>query len=202
MKLSELLTAVVTKTKRPDLEDDILLAVQEATLFLHQVDFFRRDLIEVPICYDTPTFSGRIDIGAECALPGFRKISYWRKADRATRIPVAGKDGFFSQVEPDALLDTFNEQKRNVYYLAGRYINWLSSSKDSLHLIGYWKNPKIGEGEYDSWIADYSPFPIIKYAAGIVFNDIGQKEVGAEEKREAIAMMQVLLQNEIETAGR
>lgn len=196
MNLSEIVDGVVVKTKRPDKADSILLAVQEATLFAHNYDFFRRDIVEKPIEYISAAFKGRLDYDSN--LPGFRKIAYWRKFDPITCVPGA----YLNPVEADQLLDQFRNQKVDKYYLAGRVLNWISSTSDKAHLIGYYKYPGIKRSDYDSWIAVDHPFPIINYASGIIFGQIGQQDEKQSHQQLAIAQLAQVLTSDIESNAR
>lgn len=198
MTLTEILDAVASRTKRPDREAEILLAVQEATLFCHSFDFFRRDLAEVPIPYgDQGLSSGQILLD-DIVLPAFRKISYWRKWDPIGRI--AGS--YLSPCEPDALFTSYSLKKQDVYYVAGRVVNWLSSTNDTAHIIGYWRLPDISKSRYTSWIATVQPFAIINRAAAKIFRTVGQQEEGKIAIEDANQMLLVLQMNDIESEGR
>jgi hypothetical protein len=196
MNLSELVDGVVSKTKRPDKADSILLAVQEATIFAHTYDFFRRDMVEIPVEYATPSFKGRLDYGN--VLPGFRKIAYWRKFEPITCLV----GDYLLPVEADQLIDQFHNAKVDKYYLAGKVLNWISSTSDKAHLIGYYKYPGIKKSDYDSWIAEDHPFVLINYASGIIFGQIGQQDEKVSHQNLAIAQLALVLTSDIESNAR
>jgi hypothetical protein len=50
--LAELQADVITITNRPDLVAETLLAVKKATLKMHQLDFFYKDLVESGLVFD------------------------------------------------------------------------------------------------------------------------------------------------------
>lgn len=194
--LSFVVDAVTAKTDRPDKAEAILLAVQEATLFAHNYDFFRRDIVEIPVEYREASYKGKIDYAS--VLPGFRKIAYWRKFE-----PITCCVGdYLEPVEADQLIDQFRNQKRDRYYLAGKVLNWISSTNDTAHLIGYYKYPGIMKDNYDSWIAKDHPFAIINYASGIIFGQIGQQEEKQTHHALAIAQLQEVLTSDIESNAR
>lgn len=198
MNLSELIDAVVSKTGRPDKAStgEILLAIQEATLFSHNYDFFRRDIVELPVEYATASFRGRLDYPA--LLPGFRKIAYWRKFDPLT----CAVGPYLDPVEADQLIDQFKNQKVDKYYLAGKVLNWFSSTSDKAHLIGYYKYPGIKRDNYDSWIAEDHPFPIINYSSGVIFGQIGQQDEKQAHLQLATAQLGEVLTSDIESNAR
>lgn len=196
MNLTELCDAVASKSRRPDKAEEILLAVQEATLFAHHSDFYRRDIVEIPLVYTQAAFKGQVDFNRQ--LPGLRKVAYWRKFDPLT----CAVGEYLKPVEPDQLLDQFRNQKLDRYYLAGKVINWISSTGDKAHLVGYYKRPPIAKSDYDSWIGDNHPFILINYAAGIIFGQIGQQDEKKAHQELALAQIAELLTDEIESEGR
>ncbi len=201
MTLSELLDAVGERTNRPDRVDEILLAVQEATLFCHSFEFFRRDIAEVPVVYTTNTNPVGLASGQliyDTVLPAFRKISYWRKWDPVNL--VAGT--YLDPVEPDKLFDSYGAKKQDKYYLAGRVLNWLSCSTDKAHIIGYWRFPDISKSRYASWIAEQQPFAIINWATAKIFRTVGQQDEAKVALADAEAQLQVIQTNDIESSGR
>jgi hypothetical protein len=198
MTLSEMLDAVVSRSKRPDRKEEILLAIQEATLFCHNFDFFRRDMYEVPISYVSVGGLQTAQLIYADVLPSFRKIAYWRKWDPVSL--VAGK--FLSPVEPDAIFDAYNCKKQDIYYVASRVINWYSSTVDQAHIIGYWRFPNVSKSRYESWIAEQSPFCIINRALGKVFRTIGQPDEARAALQDSNEELMQLQTNEIESQGR
>jgi hypothetical protein len=56
MTLAELIAEVYTLTGRPDLVAETSAAVRKATLKMHSVDFFYRDLQEKIITFTTPAY--------------------------------------------------------------------------------------------------------------------------------------------------
>ena len=196
MNFPELVDAVAIKTGRPDQQDAIRLALREATLWAHLFDLWRRDVVEIPINYDPAVFTGQLLL--DTYLPGLRKVCYWRKYDPLTQ--AVGE--YLKQVDPDNLYDQFKTKKTNVYYLAGRVVNWFSSSSDAGHIIAYWKLPNIDVDNYTSWIATSNPFLLINHAAATIFASIGQQDEARSKMALAQAQMQELGVNEIESAGR
>lgn len=199
MNLTEIIAAVVVRTKRPDLEEDILLAVQQATLFCHNSEFYRRDMVELPFNFSAaPAFSGQYIV--DSVLPSLRKVSYIRKWDPTVTPAFLG--AFLKPVEPDQLFDYYEQKKKDVYYLAGKVINWISCTQDKGHIVGYWRFPDVGRSNYSSWIATTHPFAIVDMAASRIFRNIGQQDESKAAKEDALMELSVVKINEIESAGR
>jgi hypothetical protein len=192
-----MVNAVVKRTRRPDKGDEIVIALQEATLFAHRFDFFRQDLREVPIQYATPVFSAQLVIAS--SFKRFRKFSYWRKYDPEGK-GVPGD--YLKPCEPDKLIDSYGQAKQDIYYVAGRVVNWLSSTEDLIHLVGYYANPDINVNAFDSWLADSQPFAIINYAAAKIFKSIGQLDIAKTTMDEAVALLKDIQINEVEAEAR
>jgi hypothetical protein len=196
MKRPEIIEAVKVRTKRPDLEDEIWLAIQQATLFVHNKDFYKRDFIELPLVYNPPVFRGQIIFDA--ALPNFRKVGYIRKYD-----PIGEMVGsFLKEVEPDKQFDYYEKKKTDIFYVAGKVINWTASCEEKAHLVGYWRYPDVSRERYDSWIADAYPFVIIERSCAKVFDTIGQQEASNSCMRAALEAGSLVDINEIVSQGR
>lgn len=169
MTLTELQDEVYTITKRPDLVAETLLAVRQATLALHQSEFFWKDLQETGISFATTAYTQELEYRS--ILPQFRAIKYLRKSDSAGAVGV-----FFTVVQPESVLDLYGTDRTDVCYAAGASIEMKSSTQFQYCVLGYYANPIITSGGYDSWIAMDHPYAIILEAAEKVFKMIGKTE--------------------------
>jgi hypothetical protein len=163
---------------------------------VHAKDLFKRDVAEVPFTYSPAKYKGTIDIMND--LPKFKKLSYWRKWDPISEM----MGGYFNEVSPDKLFDTFSCQKTDVYYLGGRVLNWISSTNDPGAIIGYYKAPNLNKVGYSSWIAADYPFVIINYAIADVERSVGKLDESKNAQATAAMLLMELISNEIEAAGR
>jgi len=75
--LSSLISDVYILTNRPDLVAETELAVKKATLKLHHVDFFKKDLFETGITWNPVAYIQSLEY--KNIHPRWRKLDYLRK---------------------------------------------------------------------------------------------------------------------------
>ena len=80
MTLTELQAEVYTLTNRPDLTAQTLAAVRSATLKLHQLDYFYKDLFETSLVFSSSEFIQQLEFRS--LVPRWRALKYIRKLDR------------------------------------------------------------------------------------------------------------------------
>lgn len=172
MDLTELRAEVVTLTNRPDLDTNgkILLAIRQATLKLHQVDYFPKDLYEVTVSFPVATTLQQFEVYTN--IPRWRAIKYLRKYDVVSSTPGT----FFEVIVPENVLDSYGVQRNNVCYLGGDTLQIRSSDAFQYVLLGCYLNPDIGLSTYTSWVARDYPYAIVNEAAASIFRSIGKDE--------------------------
>lgn len=175
MTLTELQEEVYTITGRPDLVAETLLAVRQATLALHQSDFYWRDLYETGINFATASYYQEIEYRP--LIPLFRSLKFIRKSDSTG---AAGT--FFTVVQPESILDEYGADRTNVCYAAGTSIEIKSSTQFQYVILGCYLNPNITTSGYNSWIALDHPYAIVFEAAEKIFKMTGKSEEFASYK--------------------
>lgn len=186
MTLAELIQEVYTITARSDRVDETASAIKSATLKAHQSDFYYKDLYEVGVDFGTPSFLQSMDY--RTLIPRWRAIKYLRKYDLATLTPGT----FLNLITPEGVMDRYNVEKANIYYVAGAYINIKADTSEQGYLVGCYVNPDITSGSYNSWIALDHPYAIIFDAAATVFKATGKDEEAAAYRglvQEQISML-------------
>ena len=181
MTLEELKSEVYLLTARPDLEDETLQAIRAATLKMHQREFWRRDLKEIGVQFDTAAYLQSFDIYE--FLPKFRSIAYVRKY----------LDKMFEVIDPTQLFNGFGNERTDVVYLAGNILQMRSSDPFTYFQLGYYAHPDTTVEGWNSWIADEFPYAIIYEAAATVTVSIGYNERAtslATKAREEFLIMQ------------
>lgn len=174
--LTSLVNDVYTLTNRPDLVGETLLAVRNATLKAHRVDFFAKDIFETGIQFDYEQNQQSLEYRE--LIPRWRSLKYLRKCYLdTTGAAVSGE--FFQVLTPDELVDSYGVNKENVCYLAGSELQ--IRSKDSIQycLLGCYILPNVTTGDYSSWIAIEQPAAIVYEAVATVFKTIGYDEQNA-----------------------
>jgi hypothetical protein len=210
MNLRELQDAVYVATNRPDLVELTLQRVLAATLKVHGIEFFPRDITACQVKFDQAAYIQSIDLDV---LPRFRKLSYFRKNDPAfsafqqnpTILPPIFYNGGTPQqsvyqmtamlncIDPDNIFDIFGYQKNDVCYLAGASILIKSSTPLNWGLIGFYQRPLpdaftedngVSYPRYVSWIANDYPYAIVYDAAASILNSIGMLDAARMYDRE------------------
>lgn len=181
MTLDELKQEVYLLTARPDLEDETLQAIRAATLKMHQRDYWRRDLKEVGVQFDTAAYLQSFDIYE--FVPKFRSLAYVRK--------YLGK--LFEIIEPEQVFNGFGNERTDVVYMAGNILQMKSAEPFTYFLLGYYAHPDVTTEGWNSWIADEFPYAIIYEAATTIAVSIGYQEIAASlasRAREEFVIMQ------------
>jgi len=186
---TELLADVYTITNRPDLIAETKLAVKQATLKMHQVDYFPKDLYETGIIWDPIAYIQ--SLAYKTLVPRWRTLKYLRKYQ--DNLPGE----FFTRLNPEETLDRYQINKDNICYIAGDQLEIRSNTQDSTMLLSCYLHPDITESNYTSWIAEEHPYAIVYDAAAAVFKMIGFDEQAAYMKQNVTEQVALLRQNQI-----
>lgn len=170
MLLPELRTEVYALTNRPDLVAVTLSAIRAATLKLHQMDYFYKDIFETGISFTTAEYVQSLEY--RTLLPRWRALKYLRKTDSTG----TEQGAFFDVIVPENVLDSYKLNKEDVVYSAGALLQIRSSTQLQYAILGCYLNPDITELGYSSWIALDHPYAIIFEAAATVFKTVGDTE--------------------------
>ena len=184
--LSDLITATVTITGRPDLQDLITQSIFKATLKEHAAIDYPRDLAELtPVALPVSTnWRYSLSLATLGLLTTMRKIALVREdlaTDPSSLYSTAGYWGQlqFTEVSPKALFDGYALELYDYYYRQGSTLNIVASrSVDNIGIM-YYKLPTVLLSGYSSWIADMYPYVIYEHAAADVFKAIGKDEEAA-----------------------
>jgi hypothetical protein len=173
MNFGELCDDVITITNRPELVAETQLAVRNATLKFHMIDFFFRDRVEKLLQFSASSTGFQIDIKTE--FENWRKFDYIRPYDLNTAAP---KNKYIKEVAPSNIFDQFTRAKTDVCYVAGTSLNMRTADAESAFLCGWFKYPKVTPNNFSSWIAEMYPAIIVEEAAGRMLWVLGMVEEG------------------------
>lgn len=187
--LNSLMTDVMTITNRADLIAETKLAVKQATLKMHQVDYFPKDIFETGIAWNPKAFIQSLTY--RDLIPRWRTFHYLRKYANG----AAGD--FFTLLSVNETLDRYAVARENICYVAGNQLEIRSSTEDDYMLLGCYVHPDITDASFSSWIADEHPYAIICDAAASVFKMIGFDEQAAYMKQNVTEQVALLRQNQI-----
>lgn len=200
MLLSELQTEVYSLTNRPDLVAETLTAIRSATLKLHQLDYFYKDLFETAVVFDSSEYLQQLEYRS--IIPRWRALKYLRKLDTSSTPNVPGT--FFEVVVPENVLDSYKIHRENVCYVAGTVIQIRSNTQFQYGLLGCYRNPVITTAGYDagnSFIAIEHPFAIIYDAAATVFKGVGKGDEEASYRNITGMLIQELVNTNVRSVG-
>lgn len=211
MNIAEIQAAVDTITNRPELVSERNLAIQEATLMLHGIENWWRDLIEQQVNFSASAFAQQIPLAS---LPRFRIFKYIRKHDPAAIDVYSGTGtgaagSYFNPVPPDKVLDTYGVNKDNSYYLSGgggsanAVCQLRSYTAFQYLLIGWYNFPIVSPIEgFQSWIAELYPYAIITQSAWKLKKYITETDAVKALESDIATNMAILLSNTVEFQAR
>lgn len=170
--LTSLVNDVYTLTNRPDLVGETLLAVRNATLKAHNIDFYYKDLFETGVVFDASLTQQSLEY--KVLIPRWRAFKYLRKCDSQNN-PL----GMIELITPDSIFDSYQVTRENVCYVAGAELQIRSLDAFQYCILGCYLRPDVTTDNYTSWIADEQPSAIVYDAAATVFKTIGYDEQNA-----------------------
>jgi hypothetical protein len=208
MNLQELISAVYTETNRPDLVDETLQAILEATLSVHTCEQFPKDIVEATVTFDDPLL--HVQTLDTTAIPNYRSVAYIRKFDPGINsvqttgnilpnqnIYRATQFNFLKRVDIGDIVDRYGYEKTDVWYQAGNLINIKSTTALAYVTLAWYRYPDLDPtgANFSSWIANEGPWCIVYKASGQVYAKIG------EDKSSAIYLRQPTPGQSEETGG-
>lgn len=174
--LTDVVNEVYELTKRPALVSETISAVKAATLKLHQMESWPRDLFEISFQFSALAYLYSLDYKA--LVPRFRELKYLRKLDGAATPPV-NYDPPLKIIDPVAALDSYNQTKTNVCYLSGALLQIYVDADCKYFTMGCYVHPEVGDQTYSSWIANDFSYIIADEAARRIFMITGKDEEAA-----------------------
>lgn len=169
MTYAELLAEIKLLSKRGDIDDKIATALRMTTLRCHRSDLFYRDLQEAVATFGNTQL---VSIDVSVSLTRFRQLAYVQYYD-----PTSGRVGkMLDEVEPSNVLDEYNYFKTDMFYMAGTNININFCTPVAGAKLGYYQNPDVTVGGYNSWIAVELPDILVQGSLAYVLNLIGKND--------------------------
>lgn len=175
MNFTDIVSSILSTTKRPDKINDIRREVNAAILSYSTDADHARDLQEIQYPLPIPGTQAAPVLGTD--LPRFRSVSYIKIS--GTRIyakPLAS-------LTPDACTDL-----RDKYYLAGSSLSInLSQSATSLDIGYYAYPPYLTDASPEFWMLEGNWYAIEQKALATILNDIGDTGASQLAERKAVA---------------
>jgi hypothetical protein len=195
MTLAELIQEVYVLTRRPDLVDSTASAVRAATLKLHQLDFWYKDILEKGISFSAAGYYQQFQY--RTLIPLWRSIKYLRKYDATFSSP----GNFFTLVAPKQVVDGSGLSREDIFYVAGDEVDIRSSTSFQYALLGCYVNPDVTTGGFNSWIALDHPYAIVYEAASRVFKGMGKDDEAGLYKQELAEQIAAISADSIQPEG-
>lgn len=180
MNFSELVQAVISETKRPDLLTQTQSAVRAATLKAHQKEYFYKDIIEDGVAFTIPKYTQSFkptevntSLFKRYRSPAYVRLWLYDETD-AQNLGRPGDYLTLSQI--GNLKDNYGYDKTMIYYQAGDRLNLRAPIEISHILFGFYVFPDVTEENFSSWIAVEQPRAIICEATRNIFNSISYME--------------------------
>jgi hypothetical protein len=168
---------------------ETLQAILEATLSLHTIEDFPKDLQEATVIFDNATlYLQTLDTSS---LPFYRKMAYMRKTNPIVTgveqtngllpnnyIWPPNQFNFLKRVDIGNIIDRYGYERLDIWYQAGQQVNIKSSTPLQYLTAGWYKYPQVDIADagasYTSWIANEQPYVIVYKATGAIFAKIGE----------------------------
>jgi hypothetical protein len=222
MQYADIVNAVYALTNRPDRINETAQAISAATLRAHHSDFYYKDIVEVPLQFQTLAYLQQLPLST---LTNFRALKYLRKYYPGTSPanppsqdqspnnlpPLYGMyydpganlpDGrFFNILTPEETLDSYQINKIDIAYIAGQIIQMRSGDYFQNALCGYYAHPNVTQAGWNSWIGVEHPYAIVYAATAIVFKTIGFDEQNALYQQLWQDEINILQQSQIQAVG-
>jgi|SRR6187399_878043 len=201
MSYQDLVDSVAETTKRPERQAQIQRALAKATLKIHLVDFWMRDIVEVKGDW-TQNLQPRYELDTEVKLPGFRKIAYLNGYDDVTDPAHPSVMQQFTEKSPGRIRDDYGRLHWDVFYLAGKLITcWAGTFQPPRFLAGYYARPVVTPDGYNSWIAEMYAPAITDEACAEVFGSVGDADEAKRRRDMFLGNLQIVRVNDITATG-
>lgn len=169
MTYAELLAEIKLLSRRADIDDKIAIALRMTTLRAHRSDYFWRDLVEVNAAFGLANI---VTVDTSTALTRFRQISYVQYLELST----GNVGSMLDETDPATVLDEYNYFKTDCWYMAGNNLQINFAYQTTGARIGYWQNPNVTTGGYNSWIKDDLPDLLVQGSLAYIYNMTGKQE--------------------------
>lgn len=173
MDFGTMATNIATRVIRPDKEDEIKEAINDAIEFCTVNGDFANDLVESTVAVNDAVYSQSIVIST--TFTRFRKIKY---------LKPLGYTKFLEWMDPSRVFDDDGNQCKDVWYRAGDNIVISTSALIETMLYGYYQFPERMDADADThWMMTYMYSAIFNLAAADIWDSIGNAEEGSRYRR-------------------
>lgn len=164
-KFKELVDKVIVLSNRPDVREEIKIAIRDATLAIHHLDFFWRDIRTGLV-----NASGTVN-RLEVPLSNFARL-------RSMKSVAPYKESCcLEPLKPNASID-YCKCNSNWWRLSGSNLVISSNQRTNQFEISYYSNPIVAPDElYSSWAADLYPEIVVNWALMLLFEALRDSSI-------------------------
>lgn len=182
MNLTAAITEVKRITSRPDKTVDAIACVNRAISFFVLKGEFADDIVESTLAVNPTLYGATISL---TSLTRFRRFTYIKPTAVRYYLTKIGADKVFTPAQ---------KLQPNRYYIAGTNLTYTLSALTTALEIGYLQYPPILTevvGNDTHWTLDKIPYAVIDYAAGLLYEIIGDKQSATDKMNSGIALFEI-----------
>lgn len=179
MDFGTIASKVAQRISRPDLDDDIREAINDAIEFITVNGDFANDLVESSVAIDSTVYSQSLVIST--TFTRFRKIKYLRPE---------GYNRYIKWQDASRIFDDNLQECKDVWYRAGDNIVFKLSNLASTMLYGYYQYPTRMSADTDThWMLDQMYAVVFNYSMADMWDQVGNAEEGSRARQKADRFM-------------
>lgn len=189
MPLGTLRDRIIRKIKRPELEEDIIEAINDALEMIATLGDWSKDLVEGTLAISSSVYAQNIVISTNFVR--FRKIKYLRPDGYS--LPLTWKDPsrIFQKKSPGVGIEQVD-----VWYRAGDNIVFKLSVLSSNMLYGFYQYPeRFDPTDYDDidthWYIDQMESAVYSLALSKMFEDMGNTSEATRLQNRALTLLEL-----------
>lgn len=169
---------IVGLTARPDLEQEIAIALRTATSNAHLSDAYARDYQSTPVQLPNASYLTSLDVPT--LFPRMRGVGAIQALNSNYQPILLTAANRINIIELGDIYDEYGSLRNNVAYLAGDKLNIRTSMNTNGYLVSWYAAPNTRRDYYSSWIAQLYPDVILYWAASIVLDTNGNEAKAAK----------------------
>lgn len=174
-QLAELVSEIISETKRPEKEEDIVRRIKNVTLQKHRKARFWRDIETVDLDLTVEGRNRTIDL---TILPPHRDI---------LQVAIQGF-GELKKLDISAALSAIAKNTPNCWYQLGHALHIQCNKAHGSILVAILAKPIVEEAKYNSWLAREHPYAIIDEVSAFIFGDSGQVDKQAMRQNRVLTI--------------
>lgn len=197
MTLEEIKAAVLSESKRVDMESTIHRLVRQAITQVHCTAFFDRDIVEDFIKVDAGLTSFKIPLP-----PLWRKfVCIKPMTAQGQPIGTVNPDGAYLHVDSSDVVDYYGAVAKDCYYIAGS-VAVINATNSPTHLnVQWYALPEVADNKVETWLMREQPDIFIDWTMMKLYERTGRDDIAARLKTNLVQIDLPNLHNSYATTG-